>query len=438
MGWGFFDDALIGIAHGLRGMPKSKIAIHNPQNPLPNWIKDIPVYIVGNGPSLDTAIELIRSTREKVLIISCGSTINTLKKLDITPDMHVDVERLKQTVDKFHFIDDDYLDDIIGLTVDVMHPDFYDRFNKVVVGLKPGEAITSLFLNNVRSEGDMSHYVQLTHCNPLVANLALSYVHFMGFRNVYLMGVDNGYKDVHTHHSKFSGYFKEDGKESGFQTFVGMRTHPREGNFGGVIHSTDMMETSRVQIELLLKMLNVRKGFACFNASDGAKVEGAFPVLPEDVMILDPDIDRRLVRQHIYDNCFTVMPSVLTEKTPDQLIAIADFKQVVRQLKSGWLDDFATREQVCDLLWRQYRQMYLLKATVHSHIYDLLVGSFTYSAFAMVRFVFEHQDEALVVSKAKQLFDIWCNFLDEMPAMVANVSEFVDSGNEHLLRYYNG
>jgi len=124
MGWGFFDDALIGIAQGLRSLPKTKVAHFQGRDVLPKWVTDIPVFILGNGPSLDQGIELIKEVREQVLLISCGSTINTLSKLGVTPDIHVDIERMKQTVDKFSFLDKEYLNGIWGLTANVMHPDF--------------------------------------------------------------------------------------------------------------------------------------------------------------------------------------------------------------------------------------------------------------------------------------------------------------------------
>ena len=143
MGWGFFDDALIGIAQGLKSLPKTKIAHYQGRDALPKWVSNIPVFILGNGPSLDQGIELLKEVRDQVLLICCGSTINTLKKLGVTPDIHVDIERLKQTVDKFQFLDQDYLDKIWGLSVNVMHPGLFDCFKRSGMAMKPGEAVTS-------------------------------------------------------------------------------------------------------------------------------------------------------------------------------------------------------------------------------------------------------------------------------------------------------
>ncbi|WP_394182557.1 6-hydroxymethylpterin diphosphokinase MptE-like protein [Marinomonas posidonica] len=437
MGWGFFDDALIGIAQGLRSLPKTKVAHFQGRENLPKWLINTPVFILGNGPSLDQGIELVKEVRDQVLVICCGSTINTLKKLGVTPDIHVDIERLKQTVDKFLFLDQDYLDKIWGLSVDVMHPGLFDCFKRSGMGLKPGEAITSLILNQARAHGDDKEYVQLNYCNPVVANLALSYVHLFGFNNVYFLGVDNGFKDKTSHHSVHSGYYK-DGKESGFQTFEEAKLVEREGNFGGTIYATGMMDTSRVQLESLIRQLNQRRNFASFNLSDGAKIEGVTPLPLEDLLIMDPQVDHAKAIDILEDTFFTEPPECLLNQSAEALISVEDFRKVSLQLQQGWDDSITTREQVCDLLWSHHRHIYFLKGSVHRHIYDLLIGSFTYSAFLIVQFIFKYDDEIETVKRARHLFEPWCEFLQEMPSMLQQASEYVDQGNDHLITYYNG
>ncbi|WP_111638070.1 motility associated factor glycosyltransferase family protein [Marinomonas shanghaiensis] len=437
MGWGFFDDALIGIAQGLKSLPKTKIAHFQGQDILPKWVKNIPVFILGNGPSLDQGIELVKEVRDQVLLICCGSTINTLKKLGVTPDIHVDIERLKQTVDKFQFLDQDYLDKIWGLSVNVMHPGLFDCFKRSGMAMKPGEAITSLMLNQARTHGDSKEYVQLNFCNPVVANLALSYVHLFGFNNVYYLGVDNGFKDKGSHHSVHSGYYK-DGKESGFQTFKEAKLVEREGNFGGTIYATGIMDTSRVQLESLTRQLNKRRNFASFNLSDGAKIEGVTPLHIDDVLITDPKIDHAKVIDILESAFFTDPPESLLDKAADALISVEDFRKISQTLQQGWDAGIRTRAHVCDLLWSHHRQIYFLKGSVHRHIYDLLIGSFTYSAFLIVQFIFKFEDESEAIERARHLFEPWCEFLEEMPSMLQQASEYVDQGNDHLITYYNG
>ncbi|BFM50863.1 6-hydroxymethylpterin diphosphokinase MptE-like protein [Marinomonas sp. THO17] len=437
MGWGFFDDALIGIAQGLRSLPKTKLAHFQGREAIPKSVSNIPVFILGNGPSLDQSIELIQSVRHQVLLISCGSTINTLHKLGIVPDLHVDIERMKQTVDKFLFLDKDYLKGIWGLTVDVMHPEFFDYFERTGMGLKPGEAVTSLILSHARNHGDQKNYVQLNFCNPVVANLALSYVHLFGFNNVYFVGVDNGFKDKSVHHSKHSGYYK-DGKETGFQSFQEVKLVEREGNFGGTVYATGMMDTSRVQLESLIRLLKKRRNFESYNLSDVAKIEGVTPLQVDDVLITDPEVDKTQVINLLEEVFFTEPPDCLLSETAESLISVEDFTKMSHELQQGWDEDFTTREQVCDFLWSHHRHIFFLKGSVHRHIHDLLLGSFTYSSFLIVQFLFAYKDEQETVKRAKYLFESWCEFLQEMPSMLQQASEYVDQGNDHLITHYNG
>tara|TARA_R110001606_G_scaffold172989_1_gene319221 strand:- start:292 stop:2400 length:2109 start_codon:yes stop_codon:yes gene_type:complete len=437
MGWGFFDDALIGIAQGLRSLPKTKVAHFQGRDVLPKWVTNVPVFILGNGPSLDQGIELIKEIRGQVLLISCGSTINTLSKLGIVPDIHVDIERMKQTVDKFLFLDKEYLKGIWGLSVDVMHPEYFDYFDRSGMGLKPGEAITSLILAHARDQGDDKNYVQLNYCNPVVANLALSYVHLFGLNNVYFLGVDNGFKDKNTHHSVHSGYYK-DGKETGFQTFQEAKLVEREGNFGGTVYATGIMDTSRVQLESLIRSLKKRRNFESFNLSDVAKIEGVTPLLIEDVLITDPEVDHEKVIDLLENAFFTEPPTAVLKQTSDSLISVEDFLKISKILQSGWDESIQTREDVCNLLWSYHREIYFLRGSVYRHIHDLLIGSFTYSAFLIVQFLFKFEDEAETVARARHLFTPWCEFLEEMPSMLQQASEYVDQGNDHLITFYNG
>lgn len=443
MGWGFFDDALMGLAHGLKSLPKSKLARvtrndAGDPNSLPNWMKDIPVFILGNGPSLDNSIELIKEVKDKALFICCGTTINTLSRLGIKPDMHVDVERMIHTAQKFEFLEADYLENILALSVDVMHPDFFRYFKRSGMGMKPGEAITSLILSKARAAGDMTNYVQMNHSGPIVANLALSFVHLFGFKNVYFAGVDNGFKDKSVHHSKHSGYYGKDGKETGFQSFMQEKLIAREGNFGGEVHTTSIMEASRVQLELMIKQLHQERSFSCFNLSDGAKIEGSIPVQPEDAMIFDPDINKDKVIDVIHDTFFDDAPDQLLNAHTNDLISKSVFEEIVEFLQQGWDDSIQTREDVCRLFWTQYRTLFLLKTTEHSHLYDIFVGSFNYSAFAIIKSIYAYQEENKAVCHAKSIFDIWCEFLKEMPSMADDVSQFVDGGSDKMRLLYNG
>lgn len=434
MGWGFFDDALIGVAQGLKALPHMNLCLYDADKKLPRWQQDIPIFIVGNGPSLDDGIELLKEVKDRVLIISCGSTINTLRKVGIKPDFQVDVERMKQTVDKFAFFEKKELEGIVGLTVDVMHPDFYNYFDRTVTGGKPGEAIVTLIGAAIAAESQS--YMPLNHSSPFVANLALSYCDYFGFKNIYFLGVDNGYVSHEHHHSKHSGYYK-DGKESGFQTFVKVHTIPVPGNFGGEVRSTNFMNMSRIQLAALLNRMRKVKGINCYNLSNGAKIDGAEPLNINDVMIFDQPFDKEVLIQSLYSTFTRKAPESLIGLAPEEVLRLDEFKEVANMLKSGW-GDFDCKAQVIHLLWQYHRTLYLMKATNARYIYDLLKGSFTSAAFLTISVLYQIEEDQLAVDKAKDVYNIWCEFLDEMSEMLKQASDFIDKGDDHLIRNYNG
>ncbi|MEC8081431.1 MAG: 6-hydroxymethylpterin diphosphokinase MptE-like protein [Pseudomonadota bacterium] len=434
MGWGFFDDALIGVAQGLKALPNMDLCLFDLNKKLPRWQQDIPVFILGNGPSLDNGIELLKEVRDKVIVISCGSTINTLRKVGIKPDFHVDVERMKQTVDKLTFFEEGELSGIVGLTVDVMHPDFYQYFDRTMTGGKPGEAIVTLIGTALASES--KSYMQMNHSAPFVANLALSYCDYFGFKNLYFLGVDNGYLSHENHHSKHSGYYK-DGKENGFQSFALEKTIPVPGNFGGTVYSTNYMHMSRVQLEALLNRMHKVKRLNCYNLSNGAKIDGAEPLAIEDVMIFDEPFNKEVLIKTLYETFTCKPPESLLGLAPETALKVNEFMETALMLKSGW-KNLESREQVVQLLWQYHRTLYLMKATKARYLYDLLKGSFTSSAFLILSVLYQIENENVALEKAKEVFDIWCEFLDEMPEMLKQASAFIDKGDDHLIRNYNG
>ena len=105
-----------------------------------NTWADVPVFIIGNGPSLDTAIEKIKKCESDAIIMSCGTAITALHKHGIVPDFHFEVERTKSCGDRIlQMNDQDYLKKIIFLSVNVMHPSVFSYFKQSYMAMKPGE-----------------------------------------------------------------------------------------------------------------------------------------------------------------------------------------------------------------------------------------------------------------------------------------------------------
>jgi hypothetical protein len=90
-GWGFFEDEAISIAHSLSHVGKNIPFLRKPK--ASDRESQYPVFIIGNGPSLDRTIDLIKQYRNNAIIISCGSALRSLSQQGIVPDIHIEVER---------------------------------------------------------------------------------------------------------------------------------------------------------------------------------------------------------------------------------------------------------------------------------------------------------------------------------------------------------
>jgi hypothetical protein len=91
MGWGFFDDSLIALSHSMRNIERG-VPFFKKNKKISQKHQNVPVFIIGSGPSLDESLPFIKENKERAILISCGSAISALHKHGITPDIEVQIE----------------------------------------------------------------------------------------------------------------------------------------------------------------------------------------------------------------------------------------------------------------------------------------------------------------------------------------------------------
>ncbi|WP_462150931.1 6-hydroxymethylpterin diphosphokinase MptE-like protein [Pseudoalteromonas xiamenensis] len=205
-GHGFFNDALTGLAHSIHLVEKSAQFLGWNKNS--NIDFDTPIFIIGNGPSLDEAEEFIRQHHEQAIVVAAGTAVATLYRKGIPTDFHVLVERPYSNYKIFgDIVPAEVYREINLLGLNTLYPDNVDRYKWAGIATKGNEAGTFLL--------DLIAYQQtgrilplIPYSNPVVANTALSFALYLGFKNIYLFGVDNGNLPCGSHHSKDSIYKK--------------------------------------------------------------------------------------------------------------------------------------------------------------------------------------------------------------------------------------
>ncbi|MGL6365245.1 6-hydroxymethylpterin diphosphokinase MptE-like protein [Aeromonas veronii] len=337
---------------------------------IPSEYNRTPVFVIANGPSLDASLPVIERNKEKAILISCGSAISALHKVGIKPDIHVETERTKVVYDFLvNMNDPDYLRDILFLSTDVIHPYCSTLFDKSALMFKLSEPGVILYHVNFPH---LPKYAALGGVNPLVGNIGVSAPIHLGFKNIYLFGLDNGYKNKGHHHSKFSAYYNSDkGAEVLGELMYGDSQWQHEGNFGGVVISNAMFNTSRKVIE---QVLAANEHVQCFNCSDGAKIAKARP-LPDSEISFSGVIDKA---ELIHQITQLSTPIPLSKEDFKPYLDVEFFDVLIDKMMGEWQQKFSSRNEINQLMLRNFGYLAQIAATRQKHISQIMIGSMNY------------------------------------------------------------
>jgi hypothetical protein len=282
---GFFEDEKKMMTNACANMRRHAFHICEDQ---PFLRQTTPVFVIGSGPSLDNDLDFIRHWRDKVILISSGTALGILLKHGLRPDLHTEMENGPQIFPILAPLRDKYGFDGIrlgaSLTVDPAVSGLFDRrWFFLRAALSP-----SLLLSPF-------HKV-LMGSDPTVSNASFSIATVAGFTDIYLFGVDCGYREGtdEQHHSQHSIYFTED-KPEGTDDIVQRHDRLLPGNFGGKFRTQWSFDlTARGIAELRRHHPALR----LFNCSDGARIDGAQPKAAEAIDLSHlPDRSARVLDQ---------------------------------------------------------------------------------------------------------------------------------------------
>lgn len=270
---GFFDDILIGMCQSRQNIINNERFLTNSKQ-LPQGITSIPVFIVGNGPSLDNELELIKKNNAKIFIIACGTALTALANYGITADIYVAVERTHDVYKSLLSIKDQKIfESTLCIAPDTVYPKTIGLFRHRVVGFK-GEAMSASLRVNKKLL-DTTKYNTLTMINPLVSNMGLAIAVLLKFKEIYLVGVDCGTAYSETH-SRYSLYYDKLKKKKEYEKNpLNFNTLTYPGNFTETVKTNLLFKYSINVMEQVISTLP--SDVKVFNASNGAKIEGTIP-----------------------------------------------------------------------------------------------------------------------------------------------------------------
>lgn len=433
MGWGFFDDNLFAMSHSIDNIvhhvPFLNDSVKNNVN-----LDEVPVFVIGNGPSLDPAIELIKEHQTKAVVIACGSALASLHRVGIKPDIYVAVERVKAMSDLLDVMGDtDYLKDILFLSVDVIHPDHRKFFQKIGLGFKPFEPMVELLSIN---HPELAPWLNpLSSVNPLAGNIGLSMPIRLGFKNIYMFGLDNGCRDGGHHHSKESVYYGADG--NALPAFSGGpfgESFAVPANFGGIaLTSTVFSASAHVMGNLLESEPTVK----CYNTSDGVLVRGAIPLPLANFTMCNSEIDKASLVDDIYQHIFSPIP--LSRDGLEGLLNQTSFDNVIDVLVSDWDDiDHLNRVELIERMQKQYDFLRLIGETKERQVYRFLVGTVNYVFSILCVLAYRYEDEEKSMIYAAQAIKLIQSYLLATKERYKEAIHFVDSSDYDFVSLYRG
>lgn len=425
-GWGFFDDNLIALSHCMENVRRDLPFLIEGKTLDKRW-ENVPLFVVGNGPSLDGAIETLKRYRHEVVILSCGSALSALHRAGIRPDIHVQVERTKVVPDSHRLLQDEaYLKGILFLSVDVIHPDCADQFDRVGLAFKSFEPGVSL----LRMHAPVAHQRDiLASANPMVGNTGLATACRLGFKDIYLFGIDNGYKNDSYHHSKFSFYFDAEGKpKARLDAQISKKNkHITPGNFGGTVTTTSMMINTRVVMENLLGQYPETR---VHNCSDGARIKGAAPLAITDIVIDNPGLDKSTLLDHIFEDLYRPMGidvGQFGERLDTNLLY--DF---IDKFAEIWSKKFTSRQEVIAAMMRVREYLQGIRLGGYEHIYRSLVGSINYSFSVILSTLYRFAPSDELYIRLDDMIGVMVDYFMAMKAKYLDALNSVDR-KEHGL-----
>ncbi len=324
-GWGYYDDEKEGLLNVYENLNHKVKYLYKPKQ----VNKSSNVIIVGSGPSLDETIDFIKENRNRAVIFSCGTAIHKLYKEGIVPDFQIELERPKSRVEFFKNLPEDYRKKITIIAADVVPYDLLSLYKDAIVF--PREYSMTQYLLN-----PMYYPIGIA---PTVTNTALGVAAFLGFENIYLIGVDMGYKTINKKHASGTIY-GEIVEEADFDNYLKIK-----GNVHDYVYTDDIFFWAKNNLEFLIKSLKDRN---FINISRGAEIKGTTFVYDYEELKLKSFNKEKLV-EDILSNVTLDYQTFFKVEKKDYISLALDFLNKIEISISSLLEKDSFRERISSL-----------------------------------------------------------------------------------------
>jgi len=229
------------------------------------------IAVVGSGPSLTNDLVWLKQHQDQFVIFSAHSAVSALQKHGINPDFQFSLD--------IYFYDQDILDRVqldVSIPVVTVANDLPDKFKTFAEVLRLPEegGVYPVTFKSV-----------VPFLTPTTGNMALGFACWCEPEEIYLFGLDFGYRQaVQTHVVGSSAYETEAENKAA----TGSGHLPVEANFGGA----DVVTQSYFNLARMTASLPIARvdgQVAVFNCSDGSRIEGAAPCHTNEIELRSYD-----------------------------------------------------------------------------------------------------------------------------------------------------
>lgn len=418
---GFFDDYIFGLSGALESVARKVPFLKNLTER--SKLKDIPCVVVGNGPSLDSSAEFIRKVQDRAVIIACGTAVTALEGYGIKPHIYVAVERLRNVAESLDNLKDPhFLDDVLLIGTEVLHPDTVAHFRHRVLMLKQNEMFLPLLMTSrTMKRGTL---MEAAYINPLVSNMGTSTAVNLGFRNIYLAGIDCGAKDESRSHSSKSYYYDEKGqmKKEYSDNILNRFSESVPGNFGGEVRSNYLFKSSVSYMGALFS--ENRESCRVWNLSDGARIPGTEPLHAEDA---DISSWQGIERERLFDY-LEHEESMVLDTTPEKLLDFMPRRRLqaaIDWILQGWDRPPKDLAGFISLLSEQQEFIRALRYSTDFGVYMMLSGTLNACFAVMNRMLFSLEDP----EPAAGCINVLRYYFREYMAIFDQIRDYHDGSN---------
>lgn len=412
-GWGFLDDEILGLKHAIENSI-SRYPLYTRRPTLP---ANAVAFVVGAGPSLDDLLPILERERERAVIISCGSAVTALARAGIKPDWHVEIERTEVTyLMAAEPLTREMLKDVPIIASSIMHPAVFTLTERPLMFIKD--------LDSGAAINDFSGRFPRIQCNPTCTNGGLFMALSMGFSEIYLCGVDLGFKDIKHHHAKTSIYYDDEREQTEDLEKIIQDVHAAhqsgqtvKANFGGDVLSIEIFIHTRDAMQLSIAQ---HPSSRVYNLNDGALIGGAEPLHAEALRLTTTPAIKQAAMA-------AAMEAFSTDYDPnpfENLTFLADQIQAVESDLRRILDQpLNDKLSICDALYDMHH--YLFSDDVHraAQVFPMMRGSLLH----MERFFFDCmsliKDEEKALEYGRFGFDLFLRFLEEARCAVERLRQ---------------